>query len=56
MRPAMYLIQVMLPLNANDGSPLPRDHLLRVRKELQDPFGGLTVYSRAPAEGFVARG
>src|SRR6476619_6313796 len=47
----MYLIQVMLPLNANDGKRLPGDHFSLVRKELQDRFGGLTVYSRAPAEG-----
>jgi hypothetical protein len=47
----MYLIQVLLPLNANDGQPLPREHFALVREELQKQFGGLTVYSRSPAEG-----
>lgn len=47
----MFLIQVLLPLNANDGQPLPREHFARVREELRNEFGGLTVYSRSPAEG-----
>lgn len=47
----MFLIHVLLPLNANDGQPLPRDTFSLVRAELQKKFGGLTVYSRAPAEG-----
>jgi hypothetical protein len=47
----MFLVQVLLPLNANDGQALPREHFSLVREELQKQFGGLTVYSRSPAEG-----
>ncbi len=47
----MYLIQVLLPVQTNNGEPIPRETFGAVRRELTDKFGGLTVYSRSPAEG-----
>ena len=47
----MHLVQILLPLYDNAQDPQPPDEFRRVRKELTDKFGGLTVYTRAPAEG-----
>ncbi len=47
----MHLIQILLPLYDNARQPLPPDEYLHVRNELTERFGGLTVYTRAPAEG-----
>jgi hypothetical protein len=47
----MHLIQLLLPLYDNAGAPLPRALYDRVREELAGRFGGLTAFTRAPAEG-----
>ena len=47
----MHLIQVLLPLYDNDGRPLSKELFRAVAAELTDRFGGLTAYTRAPAEG-----
>ena len=47
----MYLVQLLLPLYDNDGHPFPATLYARLRAELTERFGGLTAYSRAPAEG-----
>src|SRR4051812_20184707 len=47
----MHLIQLLLPLKDQDGKPFPRSTYRRIREELTERFGGLTAYSRAPAEG-----
>ena len=47
----MHLIQVLLPVYDNAGKPLPRDLFWAVAAELTERFGGLTAYTRAPAEG-----
>ncbi|WP_144958891.1 hypothetical protein [Pseudomonas oryzihabitans] len=47
----MYLIQLLLPLNDNDGQRLPGALFQEVREELVARFGGLTAFSRAPVEG-----
>ena len=46
-----YLVQVLLPVYDNDGDRFPTDHYDEVRGKLTDVFGGLTAYTRAPAEG-----
>lgn len=46
-----YLVQILLPLRDNDGWPFPEDDYLQVGRELGARFGGLTAYTRAPAEG-----
>jgi hypothetical protein len=48
-----YLIQILLPLVDNEGQPFPHSDYMRVRSELTERFGGLTAFTRAPAEGFV---
>lgn len=47
----MVLIQLLLPMFHNDGKPVSGELLSAVHHELMERFGGLTVYSRAPAEG-----
>lgn len=47
----MHLLQVLLPMFCNDGRRVPQRHFVTVRQELTEQFGGVTIYSRAPAEG-----
>ncbi len=47
----MYLVQLLLPLRHNDGRPFPEAEFSRVGHELTERFGGLTAFTRAPAEG-----
>ena len=47
----MHLVQILLPLYDNAGAPLPRGLFTKVREELAGAFGGLTAFTRAPAEG-----
>lgn len=47
----MILVQILLPLYDNRGAPFAGAHFERVRNELTERFGGLTAYTRAPAEG-----
>jgi hypothetical protein len=47
----IHLVQLLLPLTDNDGRPFPGAHYAAVRDELTERFGGLTAYSRSPAEG-----
>ena len=48
---SMHLVQILLPLYDNEQNPQPPDQFRRVRRELTDRFGGITLYTRAPAEG-----
>ena len=47
----MHLIQILLPLYDNQGNELPQMEFRRVSSELSHRFGGLTAFTRAPAEG-----
>lgn len=47
----MHLVQILLPVFDNAGERLPAEDFIAVRDELTESFGGVTVYSRAPAEG-----
>ena len=47
----MHVIEIFLPLARNDGTPQPRQLFAQLRRELVERFGGLTAYSRSPAEG-----
>ena len=47
----MHLVQLLLPLRDNAGRAFPASAFEPVRAELTERFGGLTAYSRAPAEG-----
>ena len=52
----MQLVQILLPLNDNDGRAFPRDQFTGIRDRLVERFGGITVYSRAPADGLWKEG
>ena len=52
----MHLVQIILPLYANSGDKLPRDRFDAVKRELVAQFGGVTAYSRSPAEGLWEAG
>jgi hypothetical protein len=41
----------LLPLYDNAGRAFPAERYTAVREELTNRFGGLTAYSRAPAQG-----
>lgn len=47
----MYLVQILLPMYDNQGEPFDRAHFEQVAEELTARFGGVTAYTRAPAEG-----
>jgi hypothetical protein len=46
-----HLVQILLPVYDNAGKRFPTGHYNQVRASLADMFGGLTAYTRAPAEG-----
>ena len=48
---AIYLVQLLLPLYDNAGRAFPASQYSTVRDELTARFGGLTAYTRAPAQG-----
>jgi len=52
----MYLIETFLPLYDNEGRAFARGEYDRVRRELADRFGGVTAFTRAPAEGVWKEG
>jgi hypothetical protein len=47
----MHLVQLLLPLHDNAGNPFPEGSYSSVRRELTERFGGLTAFTRAPAQG-----
>ncbi len=47
----MHLVQILLPLYDNDGRALARDLYDRVFRALTERFGGVTAFTRSPAEG-----
>ena len=47
----MHLVQILLPLYDNEGEPIPQLQFRRVSGEMADRFGGVTAFTRAPAEG-----
>jgi hypothetical protein len=48
---SMHLVQILLPLYDNEQNPQPPEQFRAVRRELTDRFGGVTAFTRAPAEG-----
>ena len=46
-----HLVQLLLPLYDNAGQAIPASHFAAVSAELTERFGGLTAYTRAPAQG-----
>ena len=48
----MHLIQIYLPLQDNEGKTFETGKFSGIEKELTERFGGLTAFTRAPADGF----
>src|SRR5215208_2528477 len=47
----MKLVQLLLPVADNDGSRFPTSLYEHVARDLTERFGGVTAYTRSPAEG-----
>lgn len=47
----MFLIEILLPLCDENGSSFPPESYERLEHELTERFGGVTSFSRPPAEG-----
>jgi hypothetical protein len=45
------LVEVFVPLNRGDGSPVHQNEIEVLVGRLADRFGGATAFSRAPADG-----
>ncbi len=47
----MHVVQILLPSHDSSREPFSREDYRHVWRELTEKFGGITVYTRAPAEG-----
>ena len=47
----MHIVEIFLPLFDNDGQRFGPQLYTRVREQLVERFGGLTAFTRSPAEG-----
>ncbi len=52
----IHVVEIFLPLTRGDGSDQPRQLFAALRRELVERFGGLTAFTRAPAEGLWDEG
>ena len=48
----MNLVEILLPVRDNAGVAFPKSSFERVKDELTGRFGGLTAFTRSPADGF----
>jgi len=51
----VFVVEIFLPLTDNDGRQFSSDLYAKERQTLTERFGGLTIYSRAPAAGLWAQ-
>jgi hypothetical protein len=47
----MYLIEILLPLHDNSGRSFGAGKYADIRQYLTERFGGLTAFTRSPAQG-----
>lgn len=47
----MHLVQIILPRYGSSGEPISADQFREVRQTLLDRFGGVTAFTRSPAQG-----
>lgn len=52
----MHLIEILLPLNDNEGRPFESEKFSAIRESLTERFGGLTAFTRSPAQGTTREG
>jgi hypothetical protein len=50
----MHLIEILLPLRDNEGHAFGADKYGAIRQDLTERFGGMTAFTRSPAEGTTA--
>jgi hypothetical protein len=50
----MFIVQILLPLYDNAGTSFPDSLASAIRAELVTKFGGVTAFTRTPAEGVWA--
>ncbi|MDB6121733.1 MAG: hypothetical protein JWQ71_726 [Pedosphaera sp.] len=50
----MKLIQILLPLEDNEGKKFPSEFFANLNKSLVEKFGGLTAHLQSPATGLWA--
>jgi hypothetical protein len=53
---SVTLIEILLPLNDKSGRPQPKEAFADLRRLLVERFGGLTAFSRSPADGLWVEG
>lgn len=49
----MHLVEILLPVADNEGRPFAAHKYADVREELTRRFGGITAFTRAPAQGSI---
>ena len=47
----MQLIEILLPVKDNSGNPFPDEYFTELEQNITKKFGGVTAFTRAPAEG-----
>ena len=47
----MHLVELFLPCDRGDGSPVPDSEMQQIVADLAERFGGATAFTRAPAKG-----
>jgi hypothetical protein len=52
----MYLIEILLPVSDKEGRPFAAGLYRNLRDELTERYGGMTAFTRAPAEGETEAG
>lgn len=52
----MHLVEILLPLNDNEGRPFDPEKFSALRERLTERFGGLTAFTRSPAQGRTREG
>ena len=52
----MHVVEILLPLRDNGGQPFGQELYSGVRRDLVERFGGLTAFTRSPAEGLWDEG
>lgn len=50
-----HLVQILLPTQTRNRTPVAPEQFARVRLELTERFGGVTAYTRSPATGLWKR-
>lgn len=52
----MHIVEILLPLSDRNGARFSRSLFNQVRSEMTEKFGGVTAFTRTPAEGSFETG